>query len=285
MEKTSSQWQEIFARATAASDDAAPMPSALLVYAHPDDETIALGARLARFQNAHLVQATDGAPQDEQDSRAHGFRSLREYRQARAEELGRALNLAGVGSMTRDCLGIPDQEAGLHLSFLTRQIFQFLLERRPEVIFTHPYEGGHPDHDACAFAVHHAVEQWRSNYDQAPLIVESPFYHAKADGVEVGTFLSSYDQQLEVEYELTARERLQKQSLLSCFATQRKVLEPFPLDVEQFRVAPAYCFAAPPHAGAVYYDSFSWPIKSRRFCELAQQAEDSLAEEVAGSCR
>lgn len=63
------------------------MPRAMVVVAHADDETIALGARMGRFQEAHFVHVTDGAPRNEQDSRAHGFAALADYRQARDHEL------------------------------------------------------------------------------------------------------------------------------------------------------------------------------------------------------
>ena len=44
---------DIFERAI--SPAPAPVPRSLLVFAHPDDETIALGARLANFGDAHMV--------------------------------------------------------------------------------------------------------------------------------------------------------------------------------------------------------------------------------------
>lgn len=46
---------EIIAQATAAQDNTRPMPRALPVFAHPDDETIALGARLAAGGSACLA--------------------------------------------------------------------------------------------------------------------------------------------------------------------------------------------------------------------------------------
>ena len=36
----------------------------MIVVAHPDDETIGMGAQLCRFRDALLVQVTDGAPRD-----------------------------------------------------------------------------------------------------------------------------------------------------------------------------------------------------------------------------
>ena len=129
----------------------------MLVFAHPDDETIAMGARLGRMARAHLVHVTDGAPRNEQDSRACGFRSFLEYRAARAAELACMLHQAHLDGMSRECLGIPDQQSALRLSALARDLADRIRAHSPEVIFTHAYEGGHPDHDACAFAVHQAV--------------------------------------------------------------------------------------------------------------------------------
>jgi hypothetical protein len=44
----------------------------MIVVAHPDDETIGMGAQLRRFNDALLVQLTDGAPRDGHDANAHG---------------------------------------------------------------------------------------------------------------------------------------------------------------------------------------------------------------------
>src|SRR5579875_3532677 len=114
------------------------MPKAMLVFAHPDDEVIALGARLSRFQNAHIIHVTDGAPRNEQDSRAHGFSSLAQYRQARAEELDRALEIGGAGAASRETFDIPDQEASLRLLQLTELVAERISQHQPEVVFTHP---------------------------------------------------------------------------------------------------------------------------------------------------
>jgi hypothetical protein len=61
--------------AIAPQDAPVPMPKSMLVFAHPDDEVVALGARLGRFQSALFVHVTDGAPRNEQESRAYGFAS------------------------------------------------------------------------------------------------------------------------------------------------------------------------------------------------------------------
>ena len=272
--------------ATASQGTPVPMPKAVLVFAHPDDEGIALGGRMGRFQDAHFVHVTDGAPRNEQDSRAHGFASLEEYRNARANEFRRSLETAGLHDPSYECLGIPDQEASLQLQQLTRRLFQILYERRPDVIFTHPYEGGHPDHDACAFTVHHAVALLPTAHgSQLPLIIEGASYHAGANGMETGRFLQHPSGGHEVIYQLSPEERQRKQALVECFSTQKEVLSCFKVEEERFRIAPEYNFRKPPHTGQVSYDQFPWGMTSQRFCELTIEAENALQAEAMSTCR
>ena len=260
------------------------MVSAVLVFAHPVDEAIALGARLARFGNALLVHITDGAPTRSADYVAHGFQSLADYRRARWQELEIALQLAGVGGMRRERLDIPDQEASLQLAGLTRRLAEILRATRPQVVFTHPFEGGHPDHDACAFAVHHAAELLRAQSAPIPLLIEAPFYHAGPVGIETGTFLPSEQAAEERIYSLSQAEQDHKKSLLDCFASQRETLAYFSTTEERYRVAPTYNFRRPAHPGSVFYDSHSWGMTSQGFCELAIEAEEALQEEMKSAC-
>jgi LmbE family N-acetylglucosaminyl deacetylase len=276
--------QQMLEAATLPEGATLPVPRAVLVFAHSDDEVIALGGRLGRFQSAHFVHGTDGAPHNGQDSRAHGFASLDQYRRARAEELRRALERAGLHHISEEWMGISDQEAALQLPHLTQRLLRIFDERQPEVIFTHPYEGGHPDHDACAFAVHHAVAL-REQSQKSPLIIEGAFYHAGPEGIETGNFLSNPQRTEEIVYPLSPEERLRKQALFECFATQKEVLKYFKVESEAFRVAPQYDFRAAPHEGQVFYDSFPWGMTSRRFCELATEAESELEKETVGTCR
>lgn len=276
---------ETLARATASSKESIGCPASLLVFAHPDDETIALGGRLERFGEAHLVHLTDGAPRDQQDSRAHGFSSLGAYRSARRAELDGALAAAGVASLSRECLDVPDQESALALVWLTRLLAERFHRHRPEVVFTHPYEGGHPDHDACAFAVHHAVALLRSQGANVPLILEAPFYHAGPCGMETGTFLPASPPAEEKVYFLSPEEQQRKQALLDCFTSQRNTLSIFPAREERYRIAPEYDFCKPPHPGPAFYDDWPWGMNSQGFCRLAAAAEAVLDEERQVACR
>jgi LmbE family N-acetylglucosaminyl deacetylase len=273
----------LFRRATAPEGEAldrdalyGDAPRAMLVFAHPDDETVALGARLGRFAAAHFVYVTDGAPRNEQDSRWHGFASWRDYRAARFRELETLLASAGISSATHECLDLPDQEASLHLDALSMRLADLIARHAPEVIFTHPYEGGHPDHDACAFAVHHAVglRPWPGG--QPPLIIEGAFYNAGAGGP--GAFLPHPANVPVVEYRLTAQEQQRKLDRIHCFETQRETLGGFPLEWERFRIAPPYDFCLPPHSPPLLYDRHPWGMTSQRFIQLAREAEELLYE-------
>ena len=68
----------------------------MIVVAHPDDETIGIGAQLGRFDDALLVHVTDGAPRDGDDARNYGFASVADYAAARQSRAGR-----GVGCRRR----------------------------------------------------------------------------------------------------------------------------------------------------------------------------------------
>ena len=265
------------------------MPKLLVIFAHPDDEVLALGARMERLEHSILLTCTDGAPQDGSDAQAHGFASLESYRLARRAELIAALQLANLPETIAKPLLmdqtantgrlLADQSLAFHLVELTRAVAHAITRYRPEAVLTHPYEGGHPDHDACAFAVQQAVDRLQRN--TRPVIVEAPFYHARGSGLRTGQFLqSSVDQPLGRQptlcCTLSSDEQQSKRERLACFPTQQATLAQFSIDHELFRVAPRYDFSRPPHAGQLYYERFPWGVAGQHFRELALSALATL---------
>ncbi|MBI3802759.1 MAG: PIG-L family deacetylase [Nitrospirae bacterium] len=245
-----------------------------IVAAHPDDETIGAGGVLPRFKAVTFLHLTDGAPRDGRDAAAAGLKTREAYAAARRRELLAAAQLAGVPPSRCIELGGVDQEASLYFECLTRRLADRLNEIQPELIFTHPYEGGHPDHDAAALVVCAACRLLEREGKPFPVVAEFTSYHAQQERFTAGLFLpvlpaGGSEQTVVV---LSEAERELKRRMFSCFMTQQKVLSAFPIAVERFRPAPIYDFTQPPHPGRLHYESFDWGITGARWRGLAEQA-------------
>jgi N-acetylglucosamine malate deacetylase 2 len=238
----------------------------MVIAAHPDDETIGCGGLLQRLRDPLIVHVTDGSPRNLANARAAGFERREDYAQARRMELSNALELAGISPKQAQCLNVADQDASLQMSALARRMECILCEVQPGAILTHAYEGGHPDHDATAFAVHAAC----TLIPVAPEIYEFTGYHARDGVMEVGRFL--IDTEPGEAIQLTNEERARKQRMFECFATQTDMLKNFPVDVERFRAAPVYDFTQSPHPGKQFYENFAWGMTSERWRKLASEA-------------
>jgi LmbE family N-acetylglucosaminyl deacetylase len=144
------------------------------------------------------------------------------------------------------------------------------------VVITHPYEGGHPDHDATAFAVH-AAARLVARDDQRrapPVLLELSSYHERAGEMAVFSFLPSARHPART-VRLTPAERTLKRRMYDCYESQRAVLDYFPIAVERFRVAPRYDFGAPA-ADHLWYAHFDWGMTGPRWLELASDAAHEL---------
>lgn len=247
----------------------------LIIAAHPDDETIGLGGRLHELRDAIVVQVTDGAPRDLRDAKACGFATREEYARARRGELLAALALAGIPPERTCGLGVADQEASADLAGLARRLAALFLELRPRTVYTHPYEGGHPDHDAVCFAAHAAA----ALVPAPPPIVEFTSYFGRNGALVAGEFLPEGGPGTPLWLDAEARER--KRGMIDCFVTQRETLRPFGVECERTRQAPRCDFTRRPHEGALYYDNHPWGIRSSEWRERARAALQALGLEDA----
>lgn len=229
-----------------------------IVVAHPDDEVIGCGGLLPSLRDVTIIHTTDGSPLDLDDAVRNGFGTRAAYAAARQRELQCALALAGVKPERVICLGFTDKETMHHLPELSRRLAQVLAELQPDVVLTQPYEGGHPDHDSTAFAVHRAF---------GGEVVEMTAYHARDGALETGVFLPNGETPwVNV---LSEADAVRKQQMLACFTTQRSILQNFPVLPEQFRRAPRYDFTLPPHSGKLQYETLHWGITGERWRQLA----------------
>lgn len=242
-----------------------------VVAAHPDDETIGLGARLGAFHDAVFIIVSDGAPENLADARAAGFAGRAGYAAARAKELETVLMCSGVQRDRIQCMRLVDQRVSFGIAELARELTFRLSRLEPEVVITHPYEGGHPDHDATALAVHAACRVLQRTQAVAPALIEMTSYHWNRGAMETEAFLP-YPNCETIAFELTEQERRRKKRLLACYATQQQTLSAFPLQQEMFRFAPAYDFTRLPHPAPLFYDHFDWGVTSAAWLELARAA-------------
>ena len=240
----------------------------VIVVAHPDDETLACGALLARLSDLTIVHVADG-PGGEPAARAHGFENAAEYTRARRAELVRAVALAGAPRATLISLNVPDQGACFALAHIACRLRPLL--EGSALVLTHAFEGGHPDHDAVAWAVQAALAQ--GSGEAGPLRLDMPLYRAGPGQAWVRQRFAS--EAGVVILTLDAAERARKAAALAAYASQSATLGDFGAADESYRVAPRCDFTIP--IEDALYERCDWGVSARCFAQLAAAAQRDLA--------
>ena len=248
----------------------------MVIAAHQDDETVGAGARLCMLSDAWIVHVTDGAPANETVAQRYGFMTRDEYAAARRQELDAALDVAGVLPEHRLCLNYVDGEASLRMVDLVLRIADLLDSISPDVVITHPYEGGHTDHDATAFAVHLACGLLRREGVKPPAVLEMTSYFRREGRRIVHDFIPHKRADIDRrEVQLDPEQQRKKREMYDAFKTQHGVIKTFSTTIEKFRPAPRYIFTLPPHEGELNYERFGEPYRGERW---RRDAEAALAE-------
>lgn len=226
------------------------------VVAHPDDETLGAGGALSLMLDVLVVQVTDGASGNPAQWSSAGLATREAYAALRGSEREAAWRAAGWSLGFREC-GIIDQCAHDHLAEIV-DVLALALEGA-HVVMTHPYEGGHPDHDACAFVVQAACDRRAAAGLSVPDRMEFASYHWNGARRVAGVFWphpGTREWVLSVSGEPLARKR----AAIAEYRSQGSVTRWFDPTVERYRAAPRYDFSQPPPPPGCLYERKGWPL-------------------------
>jgi LmbE family N-acetylglucosaminyl deacetylase len=204
------------------------MSSVTLFCAHPDDEVLGSASLLQHLKNnLRIVTVTDGAPEKMDDAIAAGFYSREEYAKARYQEQLNAMYSAGITESQVYQLGFIDQQTSFQMAVICHEILEILQRYKPQIVITHAYEGGHPDHDTTAFAVWASIEMLKRRQGDAPEVVEFACYHGDGGPEMVYYQFIDYPQIPVWSVQLDRKQIETKKRLINVYASQWKFLKTF----------------------------------------------------------
>lgn len=245
-----------------------------VISAHPGDEIVGAGCLISKLVNVSVVHVTDGA-RDLEVAKAAGFEDVASYAKARKQECVAALTLANVSEDRVIDFAAPDTSACDCLSDLTKRIALHLQESRAEIVLTHPYEGGHPDHDATALATHAALQLMKQSGFKPPTLFEMALHPGNDDVSKVPEFLPGPEGET-TTLVLDRHATDLKRRMLECLKSQQQSIESSLLGYEKFRLPPEYDFTAPPQKGKLHYENFDWAPRSEEWLVRARHAMKDL---------
>ncbi|WP_176559228.1 PIG-L deacetylase family protein [Rubellimicrobium roseum] len=242
----------------------------VVVVAHPDDEVLAAGSRMNRMENLTVIHLTDGAPRDMEDARRLGLSSRDDYGRMRRREVVAAMDALGADPELL-CYWHPDKEAILHGPAILDQLVEDLGEA--QVVITHAYEHGHPDHDTAALGVRLALRRLSADGREVPGVYEFPIYAIEGDRPVFGRFHPD-PKSPETVLHLTEAERARRDAALAEYRSQSGVLGFASQWEERLRPAPLYDFRQPAPQGLAWYDRHGWDMTLARWREHANALLD-----------
>jgi len=251
-----------------------------VIVAHPADEIFGAGGLISKLSDVTVIHLTDGAPNNTQIVYEAGFEGRADYAQARRRECISALAIANVPADRILEFDVVDHQAPHFLTDLAKRITTLLQQSAPDIVLTHPYEGGHPDHDAAALATNAAVRLLKRHGFKPPMLFEMALHPARDGERRVLDFLPSSGRET-TTFLLDEEAQKLKRRMYECFATQRKSVKENPLGPERFRRPPPYDFTLPPQLGKLNYENFDREFTPQEWQLLARKAWSDLFPEEA----
>jgi LmbE family N-acetylglucosaminyl deacetylase len=225
----------------------------LLLVAHPDDEVLGASIVLTLASKLHLAHATNGAPA--------GVGDQGKVSDARFAELDMALGILGAAPSQSTRFDFTDGTLVDHAAALSEALMPVVANS--EVVITHAFEGGHPDHDACALALHLACQRVALSKGHHVAQLEFAIYARDGDRIVTNSFPAD-----PAVVALTEAEKSRKGSALEAFRSQQSVIEHFKLHHESLRATPIHDFAEPREPGKTLFAAAD-PDRERRWREAA----------------
>jgi LmbE family N-acetylglucosaminyl deacetylase len=189
--------------------------------------------------------------------------------------LEQALSMLELPPGTSSGMWFADQTACCHLQTAAELLAHCFVDVQPAAVITHPYEGGHPDHDAAAFAVSAALRLMMRDGYSAPAHLEFASYN-RINGIYRWLTYPPKPAAESCTMPIPEAGKLRKQMLLDSFKTQETTLKGVPVHFEGLRIAPLYRFTDPPHEGKLNYEYHSWGMTGAKFRIFAADALRSL---------
>ena len=187
----------------------------LVVLAHPDDETFALGGTIPRYTQAGVPVTVAIATSGEMGRRMGKptFANRESLRHLRREELKAAVHALGTDDL--HLLGVWDKTTEFRdPEALADKVSGLLLEKRPSLVFTHhPQFGGHPDHNAIGEATLRAVRRLPAGQRPRLYCTTTPIYRMRMlKGEDLGFTLEFTDVAATSDFKLRAMAAHRSQS-------------------------------------------------------------------------
>jgi len=161
----------------------------LLIFAHPDDESFALGGTIAKYAqqgvNITLVAATKG-----EAGKTSGICKPEELGLVREQELRRAAEVLGIANLI--FLGYLDKEVSMAPPLeIVEKLVRIIRDVRPQLIITFGADGasGHRDHRAIHYFAKSAIQlakvsvepEWGKAYTLPRLCYVQPGWRLSED--------------------------------------------------------------------------------------------------------